>query len=442
MLVAGIEDRPPATSPPPRRASHRPRRGARASRRSSTAWRHLRAVAAPAPGCFEQDRVRTRSGSAGANVSRAPLTGSTARARPAPTRRPHLDLRRLPRRDRRHPRRDRARRLPEGHRLRALQAARRGARPRRGRAGNRGRRSSTPPASTGPGPWAEAGSTASPRRDPPPPAGAPPGGMTLAHVDDVAAGHLAAFDRGGPGERYILGDGASRSSSRRDRPRRSPRPRGCEDTVSRGRGGRRGWIPPRCRCRWQALAAAGEGDSSRRDPPPAAARPRPAPLPPLGGAASDNTKAREELGVEFRPWRGGDSADRPLDGGSARPRSRWLARPPASSSQTRSTCASRHRGEERQRQRAGRGVLGDRELALAVAELAQVREEVDAGQVRPCEAMPRSARRGDDAVAVDAARQPDHVDEPAAALAPRRRRQDEAVGVLDPARSPPGRGRS
>ena len=32
-------------------------------------------------------------------------------------------------------------------------------------------------------------------------------GMTLAYVDDVADGHLAAFDRGKPGERYILADG-------------------------------------------------------------------------------------------------------------------------------------------------------------------------------------------------------------------------------------------
>ena len=35
----------------------------------------------------------------------------------------------------------------------------------------------------------------------------PPGGMTLVLVDDVADGHLAAFDRGRPGERYILADG-------------------------------------------------------------------------------------------------------------------------------------------------------------------------------------------------------------------------------------------
>src|SRR5207342_2098949 len=37
--------------------------------------------------------------------------------------------------------------------------------------------------------------------------------------------------------------------------------------------------------------------------------------------------------------------------------------------------------EEGQRQRVGRGGFGDGELALAVAELAQVGEEVDAGQV-------------------------------------------------------------
>jgi dihydroflavonol-4-reductase len=30
-------------------------------------------------------------------------------------------------------------------------------------------------------------------------------GLNIAHVDDVAAGHLLAFQRGRPGERYILG---------------------------------------------------------------------------------------------------------------------------------------------------------------------------------------------------------------------------------------------
>jgi len=34
---------------------------------------------------------------------------------------------------------------------------------------------------------------------------APPGGTTVAHVDDVAAGHLLALERGAVGQRYILG---------------------------------------------------------------------------------------------------------------------------------------------------------------------------------------------------------------------------------------------
>ena len=60
----------------------------------------------------------------------------------------------------------------------------------------------------GPGPWQGTGldraiRDAIRRRLP----AVPPGGMTLVHVDDVAAGHLAAFDRGKPGERYMLADG-------------------------------------------------------------------------------------------------------------------------------------------------------------------------------------------------------------------------------------------
>jgi dihydroflavonol-4-reductase len=34
---------------------------------------------------------------------------------------------------------------------------------------------------------------------------APPGGTTVAHVDDVAYGHWLAYEKGKPGERYILG---------------------------------------------------------------------------------------------------------------------------------------------------------------------------------------------------------------------------------------------
>jgi hypothetical protein len=60
----------------------------------------------------------------------------------------------------------------------------------------------------GPGPWQSAGldrafRDAIRRRLP----GIPPGGMTLVHADDVATGQLAAFERGKPGERYILADG-------------------------------------------------------------------------------------------------------------------------------------------------------------------------------------------------------------------------------------------
>ncbi|HMC06212.1 MAG TPA: NAD-dependent epimerase/dehydratase family protein, partial [Solirubrobacterales bacterium] len=60
----------------------------------------------------------------------------------------------------------------------------------------------------GPGPWQGTGldrafRDAIRRRLP----AVPPGGMSLVHVDDVAAGHLAAYERGTPGERYLLADG-------------------------------------------------------------------------------------------------------------------------------------------------------------------------------------------------------------------------------------------
>ena len=57
----------------------------------------------------------------------------------------------------------------------------------------------------------------------------PPGGMTLAYVDDVAAGHLAAFDRGRPGERYILADGFATMR---------------EIVAAAVEAAGRGWVPP------------------------------------------------------------------------------------------------------------------------------------------------------------------------------------------------------
>ena len=60
----------------------------------------------------------------------------------------------------------------------------------------------------GPGPWASAGwdgtlSDAIRGRTP----AVPPGGLSLTWVDDAADAHLAALDRGRPGERYIVAGG-------------------------------------------------------------------------------------------------------------------------------------------------------------------------------------------------------------------------------------------
>src|SRR3954470_9979405 len=57
----------------------------------------------------------------------------------------------------------------------------------------------------------------------------PPGGMTFVFADDVARGHLAAFDRGTPGGRYILADGYA--------PMREVL------SLAVGEAGR-GWVPP------------------------------------------------------------------------------------------------------------------------------------------------------------------------------------------------------
>lgn len=142
----------------------------------------------------------------------------------------------------------------------------------------------------GPGPWASAGldrvlRDAIRRRLP----ALPPGGMTLVFADDVAAGHLAAYDRGAAGERYILADEFARA-----------REIVAEAVAAAGRG----WVPPTMPAALAGgLARAGEVISrvTRR--------------PPLLGvgqlhflrweARADSSKAREELGLEFTPWRDG-----------------------------------------------------------------------------------------------------------------------------------------
>jgi dihydroflavonol-4-reductase len=142
----------------------------------------------------------------------------------------------------------------------------------------------------GPGPWAAVGLDGfirdSIRRRLP---ALPPGGMTLAHVDDVAAGHLAAFDRGEPGDRYILGDGFATSE---------------EIATAAVEEAGRGWVPPTMPVPVaKGLAAAGEGISRVIRRPPLIGRGQLYFL--LWQARVDNGKAREQLGVEFRPWRQG-----------------------------------------------------------------------------------------------------------------------------------------
>ena len=150
----------------------------------------------------------------------------------------------------------------------------------------------------GPGPWQGTGldrafRDAIRRRLP----AVPPGGMTLAYVDDVAAGHLAAFERGTPGERYILADGYATMREIL--------------SVAVAEAGR-GWVPPTL----PARAARGIGEGRRGalapDPPPAAAGRRPAPLPALAGARRQLQGASRARG-RVHALGGGRAPHRALD---------------------------------------------------------------------------------------------------------------------------------
>jgi len=142
----------------------------------------------------------------------------------------------------------------------------------------------------GPGPWAASGldngiRDAVRRRLP----AVPPGGMTLGYIDDVAEGHLAAFERGRPGERYILGDGFA--SMR-------------EIVATAVEEAGRGWVPPTMPVSLaRGMAAAGERLSRLIRRPPLLGRGQLHFL--LWGAKVDNSKARDQLGVEFTPWKEG-----------------------------------------------------------------------------------------------------------------------------------------
>ena len=138
----------------------------------------------------------------------------------------------------------------------------------------------------GPGPWQGTGldraiRDAIRRRLP----ATPPGGMTLVFVDDVAAGHLAAFDRGRPGQRYILADGYA--------PMREL------VSLAVAEAGR-GRVPPTLPVGMaKAMARTGEAVSRLIRRPPLLGSGQLTFL--LWQARASNEKARTDLGIEFTP---------------------------------------------------------------------------------------------------------------------------------------------
>ena len=142
----------------------------------------------------------------------------------------------------------------------------------------------------GPGPWAGAGidgmlRDALRRRLP----ALPPGGLSTAFVDDVATAHLAAFERGGAGERYILADGYATAG---------------EIVRAAVEAAGQGWVPPTMPAGLaRGLARGGEAVARLIKRPPLLGSGQLHFL--LWEARADSSKAREQLGVEFRPWQSG-----------------------------------------------------------------------------------------------------------------------------------------
>jgi dihydroflavonol-4-reductase len=113
----------------------------------------------------------------------------------------------------------------------------------------------------------------------------PPGGLTSVLVDDVARGHLAAFDRGEPGERYILADGYA--------PMRELL------SLAVAEAGR-GWVPPTMPVPIaKGLARTGEAVSRLIGKPPILGTGQLVFL--LWQARASSSKAQDELGLEFTP---------------------------------------------------------------------------------------------------------------------------------------------
>lgn len=140
----------------------------------------------------------------------------------------------------------------------------------------------------GPGPWAKHGfddTLADLLRGRLP--AVPPGGMSLTWVEDAAAAHLAALERGRPGERYIVagGYGSIREV--------------CRVAVEEaGRGRVPVALPERVA---RVLSRAGEALARHTGKPP---------LIPAGQlefllweARADSSRARRELGIEPLDWR-------------------------------------------------------------------------------------------------------------------------------------------
>jgi dihydroflavonol-4-reductase len=108
-------------------------------------------------------------------------------------------------------------------------------------------------------------------------------------VEDVADAHLAAFDRGKPGERYILADGYARN---RDI---------CAAAVEAAGRGR---VPPTLPVPVaRVLAATGEGISRAIRRPPLLGRGQLHFV--LWEARADSAKAQAELGFTPTPWEEG-----------------------------------------------------------------------------------------------------------------------------------------
>src|SRR3954454_6510174 len=138
----------------------------------------------------------------------------------------------------------------------------------------------------GPGPWQATGldraiRDAIRRRLP----ATPPGGMTLVFAEDVARGHLAAFDRGKPGERYILADDYA--------PMREVL------RLAVAEAGH-GWVPPTLPLGLaNGMASVGEAVSRIIKKPPLLGKGQLTFL--QWQARASNEKARTELGVQFTP---------------------------------------------------------------------------------------------------------------------------------------------